>query len=149
MIFNYSISSAQIFLGLGMVAVLLLAWAAQKSDHAFDIRDTLMDPATGKASLYACTIWLTLLMSLWICIDRANDGKDVDNLVLGVLGIFVLGRLGYQGLEKFRPNNSLPLLGSVEEKREETTKVTTTATSRKESEDGHGKPERKPKQSWR
>jgi len=31
-------------------------------------------------------------MSIWVIVDRSNDGKDVDTLLLGVLAIFVVGK---------------------------------------------------------
>lgn len=85
-------TGVQILLACGMLFILILIWLVQRSKHPFDIRDTLMDSKTGKASQYAIILWLMTGMAMWVCIDRSNDGKDVDTLVLGVLSIFVLGR---------------------------------------------------------
>jgi hypothetical protein len=87
----------------GMLFLIVGIWMAQRSNHPFDLRDTLMDQSTGKASLNACIILMAFLLSLWVVVDRENDGKDdVPNLLLGVLGIFVLGRLGAQGINAWK-----------------------------------------------
>ena len=98
------ITGVQATLGIVFLCALWFIVRAQRAeDHPYDLRDTLMDAATRKASLNAHILAVMALMATWVCIDRSNNGKDVDNLVLGVLGIFVLGRLGAQGIAAFRP----------------------------------------------
>ena len=106
------------------VLVLIGLWTAQKSTHPFDIRDTLMDAQTGKASLNALILALAFALSTWVVIDRENDGKDdVPELLLGVLGIFVLGRLGAQTVAAFKPG---PEAGATVEQTIVRTETTTT-----------------------
>ncbi len=97
---------SNIALTVGAIAVLCLLWAMQRSGHAFDIRDALMDSATGKASLNAIILFGMALLSAWVVVDRENDGKDdVGSILLGVLGIFVTGRVLAQGVSAFKPTD--------------------------------------------
>ena len=74
---------------------LLFAWGMyrfnrnQKNDY--NIVDILMGP-NKRASLTNHILLAMALMSIWVVVDRSNDGKDVDTLLLGVLGIFVVGK---------------------------------------------------------
>lgn len=97
-------TGVQAFLGVMMLCAVWALYRAQRDKrHPYDVRDTLMDAATGKASLNAHILAAMAVMAVWVCIDRSNDGKDVDSLVLGVLGIFVVGRLGAQAVSTFKP----------------------------------------------
>lgn len=117
-------SGLQIALAAGVILLLLLVWSAQRSKHAFDWKDMLMDPTTNKASLNAGILALMAMMALWVCVQRSSDGKDVDTLVLGVLGIFVTGRLGAQGIAAFK---RAPDAGSTVEETVRKTVVTAQA----------------------
>lgn len=95
----------QIALGVGGIALLIFLWSAQKSRHPFDIRDVLMDPATGKASLNALIIAVFALLSCWVVVDRELQlTTDVPTVLLGVLGVFVTGRAVAQGINAFKPS---------------------------------------------
>jgi drug/metabolite transporter (DMT)-like permease len=89
----------------GIILLIVAFWAAQRSNkHPFDLRDTLMDASTGKASLNACVLVLFAFISAWVIIDRENDGKDdVGGILAMVLGIFVAGRVVAQGIAAYRP----------------------------------------------
>lgn len=90
--------------GAGLLLLLIGIWAAQRSRHPFDIRDALMDGATGKASLNALILVTFAALSAWVVIDRENDGKDdVGGILATVLGIFVGGRVVAQGISAFKP----------------------------------------------
>ena len=57
----------------------------------YNIVDILMGP-NNRASLTNHILLAMAGMSIWVIVDRSNDGKDVDTLLLGVLSIFVLGK---------------------------------------------------------
>ena len=102
-------ASAGLLIGLlfaGGTIIILALWVAQKSHHPFDLRDVLMDPGTGKASLNALILSIMAALAIWVVIDRESDGRDdVTTLLLGVLGIFVTGRVGAQLVNKFGHGN--------------------------------------------
>ena len=66
--------------------------ALHRADNAFDLRDLLLDHRTGRASVDNFVLLLMAAMSAWVVVDRSNQGKDVETLLLGVLGIFVVAR---------------------------------------------------------
>lgn len=87
-----------------LILLALLWWAQSAKDHPFDIRDVLMDQSTGKASLNALILLAMAALSSWVVVDRQNDGSDdVTTLLLGVLGIFVAGRVGAQVVATLKP----------------------------------------------
>ncbi len=114
----------RLLLAIGGVLILGALWAAQRSKHPFDLRDTLMDPASGKASLNALILAMMAALATWVVIDRENDGRDdVGSILSLVLGIFVVARLGAQGINKF---GGQPDAGSTVEQtvtRKETTTI--------------------------
>lgn len=97
----FSLTGMQWALLIGLLLALVYVWKLQLSNHPFDIRDTLIDTATGKASLNACCVWIMCWMSVYVCVNP--DIKDKDGLVLGVLAIFVGGRVGAQAIKAFSP----------------------------------------------
>lgn len=60
-------------------------------NNRYNVVDILIGPS-GKASLTNHILLAMAGMSIWVIVDRSNDGKDVDTLLLGVLSIFVLGK---------------------------------------------------------
>ena len=66
--------------------------ALHRDDNNFDLRDLLLDHRTGRASVDNFVLLLMAAMSAWVVVDRSNQGKDVETLLLGVLGIFVVAR---------------------------------------------------------
>ena len=66
--------------------------ALHRADNSFDLRDLLLDHRTGRASVDNFVLLLMAAMSAWVVVDRSNQGKDVETLLLGVLGIFVVAR---------------------------------------------------------
>ena len=114
-------------LGAGAILALLFLWSFQRSAHPFKIEDALMDPATSKASLNALILALMASLAAWVVVDREIAGKDdVSSILLGVLGIFVGGRVMAQGINQFKP---APDIGTTikETVRERETSTTGTA----------------------
>ena len=91
---------------LWLVALLLMAWLLLRLDRKrgnnYNFVDILMNASTNKADLGAHVVFLLTLMSIWVIVDRSNDGKDVDNLVSTVLGILVLGRVAGRGIDAWK-----------------------------------------------
>lgn len=108
----------------GALLAFLLLYRVQKSRHAFDWRDLLIDPATGKASLNAVAIAAMLFLTLWVIVDRELGGGRAEDGVAGMLATglatFVVGRLGAQGIAAFKPT---PDSGVVSKTMTETTVV--------------------------
>ena len=69
----------------------------------YDVRDVLIDTATGKASLNAHILAGMAIMSGWVCVTNDDPSALLVQLILGVLGIFVVGRLGAQAVSKLGP----------------------------------------------
>jgi len=80
---------------LWLIGALCFAWmmirfnANQK--NRYNVVDILMGP-NNRASLTNHILLSMAGMSIWVIVDRSNDGKDVDTLLLGVLAIFVVGK---------------------------------------------------------
>jgi len=80
---------------LWLVMALIFIWMLyrfQTKNKNFDVADMFMNHTfrPPKADLTSVIIFMMALMGIWVCVDRSTANKDVDNLVLGVLGIFVL-----------------------------------------------------------
>jgi hypothetical protein len=99
------LSGAQALLGVLVLVSLWALYRAQRNSgkHGYDIRDMMMDAATSKASLNAHIIAAMAVMAIYVCVVRANRNEDPTNLVVSVLGIFVLGRVAAQGISAFKP----------------------------------------------
>lgn len=90
------INKVELILAIAVVSGLCMFWWLQISPHPFDLRDTLLDPVSGKTSQLACISWILLFFSMWVVVRLIHAGKDPTELVLGVLSIFIINRLGYQ-----------------------------------------------------
>lgn len=112
-----------LFCGLAFLAMGL--YVAQRSRHPFDVRDILMDSATGRASTNAVILVGMALLSAWVVVVRQMADKDDVGSILGtVIGIFVGGRVAAQGISALEKRGNVP--GSTLEQttiRKETTRV--------------------------
>lgn len=98
----------QMALGGGVIMLTLFLWAAQRSAHPFDIRDVLMDPATGKAGLNALGVAVMLFLSCWVIVDRELAGKeDVGSILNIALLTFVGGRVASGAIAAFKPTTDV------------------------------------------
>jgi hypothetical protein len=82
---------------LGLVVALLAIWTLQLRKNDYSVIDLFMEGEPRKASVNNHIIIGSFLLSVWLVIMRSLDVADtipesVDTLLLGVLGIFVLGR---------------------------------------------------------
>jgi len=106
-----------------ILIVLLLAmaalWFLQLRQNDYDILDLFMEGEPRKASLNKHILIGSFLLAVWLVVMRSLDTFDtipanVDSLLLGVLGIFVVGRVGSHAVERFsrRPESS-PIVESA------------------------------------
>ena len=81
--------------GLWLIGALCFAWMMYRFNtnqkNRYNVVDLLMGP-NNRASLTNHILLAMAGMSVWVVVDRSNDGKDVDNLLLGVVAIFVVGK---------------------------------------------------------
>ena len=90
----------------GYAAVMLVK--LHRSGSAFNLTDLLLDHRTGKASVDNFVLLLMAAMSAWVVVDRSNNGKDVETLLLGVLGIFVVARETKRAITSRAPQPEKP-----------------------------------------
>lgn len=88
---------------LGLVVALLVIWTAQLRRNDYSVLDLFMEGTPRKASVNKHILIGFALLSVWLIIMRSLDVADqipqsVDTLLLGVLGIFVLGRAAGQAI---------------------------------------------------
>ena len=80
---------------LWLIGALCFAWMMYRFNrnqaNLYNMVDILMGP-NNRASMTNHILLAMAAMSIWVVIDRSNDGKDVDTLLLGVLAIFVVGK---------------------------------------------------------
>ena len=79
---------------LWLIGALCFAWMMYRfnaTKNKYNVVDILMGP-NNRASLTNHILLAMAGMSIWVIVDRSNDGKDVDTLLLGVLAIFVVGK---------------------------------------------------------
>lgn len=76
---------------LALMFILMLYRFQTKNEH-FDLADLFMTYSVRppRADLTSVIIFMMAIMAIWVCVVRANRDEDPTNLVIGVLGIFVL-----------------------------------------------------------
>ena len=89
---------------LGLVVALLVLWTLnRRQTNDYHILDLLMEGEPKRASVNNHILIGFALLSVWLVIMRTFDHADtipesVDTLLLGVLGIFVVGRVAGQAV---------------------------------------------------
>lgn len=94
---EYEISWPTFWILFGLVVALLVMWTLNLKQNAYSVLDLFMEGEPKRASVNNHILIGFALLSVWLVIMRSLDTADsipesVDNLLLGVLGIFVLGR---------------------------------------------------------
>jgi len=80
-------------LAVMLAFVCFVMWRFQLDKaNPYDFKDILLDPLTHKASLDKHVLSLMAMLAAWAVIGMVMAGKDIETLLLGVLGIFVLQR---------------------------------------------------------
>ena len=97
MICDFDIPWPTFWILLGLLVALLTLWTLTLRKNDYNVLDLFMEGTPRKASVNNHIIIGSFLLSVWLVIMRSLDVADtipesVDTLLLGVLGIFVLGR---------------------------------------------------------
>ena len=71
--------------------VVLTRWHLDTKNQ-FDLRDLLADHNSNRASLDKLILAAFAALSIWVVVSWTIDGKNVETLLLGTLGIFVAKR---------------------------------------------------------
>lgn len=96
--FDLPIPWSTFWLILGLILVVLtVATLTRQKENDYDWRDLLREGEPPRASLTKHIILASFLLSVWLVVMRTLDADNkiapsVDTLLLGILGIFVLGR---------------------------------------------------------
>jgi hypothetical protein len=64
-----------------------------RSDNCFDVLDLLVNDQTRKADFSKISIIVFAALSVWTVVTLVQRDKPVTDLLLGVLGVFVVGRV--------------------------------------------------------
>lgn len=102
-IWNFNIPWATFWILLGLIVVLLGLWQLNRRENDYHVLDLLMEGDPRRASVNNHILIGFALLSVWLVImktlDTANEIPDsVGTLLLGVLGIFVVGRVAGQAV---------------------------------------------------
>lgn len=84
-------------------AVFLLRRMHSDPDNTYDIRDVLLDHRTNRASVDSHILVGMAVLAGWSIVSMVIAGKEVENLLLGVLGIFIVGREAKRGINAWKP----------------------------------------------
>ena len=98
------ISWTNLGLVASVVVTLIILWRWQTdARNTYNLRDLLVDHTTGKASVDKHIVLGFAVLSSWVVVSRQLAGKEVETLLLGVLGIFILQRAASKALDTFAP----------------------------------------------
>ena len=104
----------------GIAYILFLIWRINRTDNDFRVIDLVLEGNPAKASISKLILIIFASLSVWVVILSVLENKidpAVSALLLGVLGIFVLGRTAQQGIASLasRPQTEAPPHGEAEE----------------------------------
>jgi hypothetical protein len=101
-----SISWTNLALVVWSAIVLMTLWRWQRDKaNAYDLRDLLLDHATNRASVDKHVVLGFAALSGWVVVSRQLAGKEVETLLLGILGIFILQRAASKAIDSFSPKS--------------------------------------------
>jgi hypothetical protein len=89
---------------VGIVYTIAAIYWLNKGENSFRLEDLFTEGTPPKASLNKLILLIFAALSVWITINAALDNRidpSVVNLLLGVLGIFVIGRAANQAVAQF------------------------------------------------
>lgn len=89
---------------IGITFAIVALYRLNKGDNSFRIEDLITEGEPAKASLNKLILLVFAGLSVWVTVNAALDNKidpSVVNLLLGVLGIFVIGRAANQAVAQF------------------------------------------------
>lgn len=88
----------------GIAFFLWAIWKANRTDNEFRVVDLLLEGNPPRASVNKLTLMVFAALAVWVTVLAALENKadpNVVNLILGVLGIFVVGRAANQAVARF------------------------------------------------
>jgi hypothetical protein len=102
-IYDFNIPWPTFWIVLGLVIAGLVLWTLNRRENTYHVLDLLMEGEPKRASVNNHILVGFALLSVWLVImktfDTSNEIPDsVGNLLLGVLGIFVVGRVAGQAV---------------------------------------------------
>jgi uncharacterized protein YacL len=96
------------------VSVLLMSWWHYKTDVRFDIKDIIIDTATGKVSLYKIGQIVALIISTWIIVHETKSNRLSEWLFLSYMAIWSGTNLAKAIIEKNNTKNNEVSKTSIE-----------------------------------
>ncbi len=90
--FVSAFSWSNIFLTVAFIFAIYLLYRLNRTDARFDITDLFIDQSTGKASGNQLIVLAMAVLSGWVVVTLTSRDKPVETILLGVLGIFVVGK---------------------------------------------------------
>lgn len=89
---------------IGITFAIVAIYRLNKGENNFRVEDLITEGDPPKASLNKLILVIFAGLSVWVTVNAALDNKidpSVVNLLLGVLGIFVIGRAANQAVAQF------------------------------------------------
>jgi hypothetical protein len=86
-------------------------WRINRSENRFQIVDLLLEGNPPKASVNKLTLLVFAALAVWLTVLAVLENRidpNVVNLILGVLGIFVVGRAANQAVDRFSLRRNPP-----------------------------------------
>ena len=88
----------------GIVFFIVAMWRIDRGQTEFRIADLVLEGNPPMASLNKLTLLVFAGLAVWVIVLAVLENRiapDVVNLILGVLGIFVVGRAANQAVARF------------------------------------------------
>lgn len=98
---------------IGIVFFIVMMWRIDKGSSEFRLVDLVLEGDPPKASVNKLTLIVFGGLAVWVTVLAALENRidpNVVNLILGVLGIFVIGRAANQAVARFserRPSTTV------------------------------------------
>lgn len=89
---------------VGIVFFLVSMWRINRGDSDFRLVDLVLEGDPPRASVNKLTLIVFAGLAVWVTVLAALENRvdpNVVNLILGVLGIFVVGRAANQAVARF------------------------------------------------
>lgn len=97
---NITLTNAVLIISALLMLLLLARWHADKK-NPYDVRDLLLDHTTRKAGLDKHILLWFAGLSGWVVVTWTLEGKNVETLLLGVLGVFIVQRAASKAIDSF------------------------------------------------
>lgn len=97
----------------GIAFFLVSMWRINRDENQFRIVDLLLEGNPPKASVNKLTLLVFAALAVWLTVLAVLSNRidpNVVNLILGVLGIFVIGRAANQAVDRFSLRRQAPAI---------------------------------------